>query len=400
MNDLSQYGLLTTLLQALGVGCIACLLIPLARILPGRFLHYWAIGWGCLTIALIAVLGALTRSSDLTIRILCLFLYVFCEYLFAFLLWAGCREAVTGQGLAARDGLLIIPLVIFSLVGSVMMPDIAYLFPFHAVVLTTLFAFSIHTMRSYPLGPRTPTFGLWVIRGALISLVVLFVHHAVVGFYLLYRNFEVTLDYYTFSSLYDLLLETGLAFGMIMLASDRIRDELQRKNDLLASAATELAKAARTDSLTGLLNRRALDEYSGSMEGEPSGSLAVLDLNNLKLLNDQNGHMVGDVALQLVARALRVHFRVTDPLYRTGGDEFVVLMPGGTVNELIVRMQRIDESLQKQRLPGISEPVDLRLAWGVSLYDGATIHEALQKADHAMYERKRAMKAQPAGSGL
>jgi diguanylate cyclase (GGDEF)-like protein len=141
------------------------------------------------------------------------------------------------------------------------------------------------------------------------------------------------------------------------------------------------------------LNRRALDELIRDPTPRPAGAVGVLDFNDLKPLNDRHGHAAGDVALQLVARALRVHFRVTDPLFRTGGDEFVVVMPGCSEADLAARLTQVDAALAGQRLPGLTGPTDLSVAWGVSAYAApADLGPAVHKADEAMYRRKREQK--------
>src|SRR5205085_12344787 len=128
-----------------------------------------------------------------------------------------------------------------------------------------------------------------------------------------------------------------------------------------------LAVAARTDALTGLLNRRALDALLKEWDGARfSGTVAVLDLNGLKAINDGHGHAAGDAAIQLVARALKGLFRITDPVFRTGGDEFLVLLEGGHAAEMMGRMESLDAALKGQRLPHVPAAMDLIVAWGLA----------------------------------
>jgi diguanylate cyclase (GGDEF)-like protein len=175
-----------------------------------------------------------------------------------------------------------------------------------------------------------------------------------------------------------------------VLAGDRVRGELVRRNRQLAQAKSELERAARTDPLTGLLNRRGLAEIVAEQSTNPySGSIAVLDLNSFKKLNDQYGHQAGDVALLLVARALRQNLRVTDPIVRTGGDEFVILMPNGELPELEERLERVKLALHDQRLPGVPNPLTLQAAWGTATFQNADeVWPAISQADAAMYRAK------------
>src|SRR5262249_39811794 len=152
------------------------------------------------------------------------------------------------------------------------------------------------------------------------------------------------------SALYDALFETLLGFGMVVLGTDSVRRtleaanrELAETNRRLAEASDQLAVAARTDPLTGLLNRRAYEAMRADRAAGPfAGCVAVIDLNHLKLLNDEYGHPAGDAAIQFVARALRGHFRITDPVFRMGGDEFLVVMEGGRSAELSGRLEAVD----------------------------------------------------------
>jgi diguanylate cyclase (GGDEF)-like protein len=323
------------------------------------------------------------------------FLALYCGAgcLFGFLLWAGCREAATGQPLRPVHFAALAPMAVFAVVAPALLPRIYLLFPFHAFLIGCLFVLALLATRRFPRWAHAPTTGLWVLRVALAGLAVLFWHYALVAGYAVYVRPGAAFPYLALSSLYDVLLQTGLAFGMVLMATDRIRGELAAKNEQLAAAAAELAQAARTDALTGLLNRRALDELIRDPTPRPAGAVGVLDFNDLKPLNDKFGHAAGDVALQLVGRALRVHFRVTDPLFRTGGDEFVVVMPGCSELDLANRLIQVEAALAGQRLPGHPGPADLSVAWGVAAYGSpADLGPAVHTADEAMYRRKREQK--------
>jgi diguanylate cyclase (GGDEF)-like protein len=180
---------------------------------------------------------------------------------------------------------------------------------------------------------------------------------------------------------------------MVCIATERMRAELEEKARRLKAAAAELEQAARTDPLTGLLNRRGLADLLTRPERLAAGCVASVDVNDLKPLNDRHGHAAGDVAIQLVARGLRTLFRVTDPILRLGGDEFAVLMPGGSAEEMARRLRLLDEALTGQRLPGVDGPTDVRVSWGVAAYATAgDVPASLRVADDSMYEQKRERK--------
>jgi diguanylate cyclase (GGDEF)-like protein len=263
--------------------------------------------------------------------------------------------------------------------------DQAYVY--HAPILGMFFLLALSATRGYRPEAPQPAFGIYVVRGCLLLLGLLFIHYGPVTLWAVWMNDGRPFKYMLLSPMYDALAEVGLAFGMAMLAIERVRDQFDAKNRELAAVSEQLAIAARTDSLTGLLNRRAFDSLMVQWTATPfAGSVAVIDLNNLKELNDQYGHAAGDAAIQLVARALKAQFRITDPVFRTGGDEFLVVLEGGHASEMTGRMTSLDTALKSQRLPGVSTAIDLVVAWGLADFASPTdIPAAIERADKAMY---------------
>ena len=161
----------------------------------------------------------------------------------------------------------------------------------------------------------------------------------------------------------------------------------------------ELARQARTDPLTGLLNRRAfMDEASRRIdrldrEGLP-GTLIFIDLDHLKPLNDRLGHEAGDAALVLTASLLRSTVRGTDLVARLGGDEFALWLDGLDDLTAAERAEwlRLNYPLATACLTPGEEP-GLTLSIGIACRHAAT-HEDLEtlvhRADRAMYAVKRA----------
>jgi diguanylate cyclase (GGDEF)-like protein len=386
---------LTTLVQMTGMLLVAALLHELTRILPGRFLSYWRWAWVGLVVSLFALLISMQLEDLLGVRnpSSIAFLIIFCltEYAFGFFLWAGCRNFTTNQEIDAGD----LPIVAVPACAGFLLPilfrDIHSLVPIHAALMAFYFGASYYICRRET-GTRGVPLGLRLIRLALIGLTLLFVHYFILLGICRFTASDYGMSYLNFSSLFDASLEIGMAFGMVLLATERVRVELEERNHRLAAISSELEDAARTDPLTGLLNRRAFDESTRNPT-IGSGSVAILDLNDLKPLNDEYGHNAGDVALRLVARAMRIHFRVTDPLYRMGGDEFAVVMPGCAADELAFRMGKIDDALAGQRFPGIDKPIDLTVAWGVASYSSsADLASAAAIADERMFAQKKKRK--------
>jgi len=147
---------------------------------------------------------------------------------------------------------------------------------------------------------------------------------------------------------------------------------------------------ARTDALTGVANFRWFEEeaqramYSSRRYGGPL-SLAYLDLDGFKEVNDSLGHAAGDEVLKAFAATLRATLRPTDLVARLGGDEFVVLMPHTDAGSAELALARVDPALA-----GAPEAMGIGFSAGVIQLDRAvgSIDDLLAKADEQMYEVK------------
>ena len=158
--------------------------------------------------------------------------------------------------------------------------------------------------------------------------------------------------------------------------------ELVRQRELLA---TRLERAARTDALTGLPNRRAWDEelereILHAARTETPLCVALLDLDFFKQFNDMNGHPAGDSHLKEVAALWRDRLRSADLIARYGGEEFAVLL---TATDAL-QAEHVIESLRD------SVPLEETVSAGVAQWDGAESGpELFARADAALYEAKR-----------
>lgn len=159
-----------------------------------------------------------------------------------------------------------------------------------------------------------------------------------------------------------------------------------RIGTLRAFARTELQAA--TDGLTGMLNRRSLEERLGDLvrRGEPF-ALAMADLDHFKLLNDAHGHEAGDRALRLFANVVREVLRADDVVGRYGGEEFVIALPGQSMATAQAALDRIRARLED--LATGAETPRFTASFGLAdSTDGRTIDDVLRVAD----DRLRAAK--------
>ena len=178
----------------------------------------------------------------------------------------------------------------------------------------------------------------------------------------------------------------------------RIVQTLAERNAQLVRVAAlqrELREQALRDPLTGLYNRRALIErYAGERShqratGQPL-ALAVIDVDHFKRINDGHGHAMGDRVLCAVAAAMAGGLRLTDTVFRTGGEEFVLLLPGADIDHAARRVEALRRSVADVDvgLPGVRITVSAGVAAPVAGDDG--LDSLLQAADRALYRAKTA----------
>jgi diguanylate cyclase len=210
------------------------------------------------------------------------------------------------------------------------------------------------------------------------------------------------------TDLSDVLDEVMRETREVQINAARSRDEMslmrERVNDAereVSRLQDELAHASelvRHDALTGALNRKGMDE---ALEREVarmrrqggSLSLAMLDIDNFKKLNDSLGHAAGDAALMHLSSVARETIRPQDTLARYGGEEFVVLLPNTPLDDAVSAMVRVQRELTRRFFLNNNDKVLITFSCGVAELSGEEMpYDALKRADDAMYLAKRAGK--------
>lgn len=174
------------------------------------------------------------------------------------------------------------------------------------------------------------------------------------------------------------LLACAVAMGLALLLFRRISNPTYR--DL-----------ANTDQLTQLKNRNAYDVDLRNLiarRGGPGMGIVVLDLNNLKLVNDQFGHQAGDAYIRAAAEAIRRAISGQTAAYRVGGDEFVLLVPKADASGLTRLTGQISEDFSRVKP---EYEVSLSIAMGYALFNrekDQNLSDTYRRADQAMYHNK------------
>jgi diguanylate cyclase (GGDEF)-like protein len=160
--------------------------------------------------------------------------------------------------------------------------------------------------------------------------------------------------------------------------------------------AQDLRRASLTDALTGWLNRRALQETADAAFGrrarDRSGLFFVtFDIDHFKSINDLYGHGVGDAAICHVTGRARDVLRGNDALFRTGGEEFAVLIEGGRLHDVRAIAERLREQIAATPLRTDDLVVPMTVSVGVAAHDhhDASWEAILRRADEALYRAKR-----------
>jgi diguanylate cyclase (GGDEF)-like protein len=183
----------------------------------------------------------------------------------------------------------------------------------------------------------------------------------------------------------------GPAVLFLVFVQGRVARKLTDAAEAAATARREAileGERARCDGLTGLFNRRALDERLESLASE-DGGVVLLDLDHFKRINDTYGHATGDLVLQAAAEATRAAVRPGDFCARYGGEELCVLLPGiETEGQLAQVAERIRRDVEQVRVAQVPDLVITASIGASLLAQRSDVHAALGRADQAMFRAK------------
>jgi len=183
-----------------------------------------------------------------------------------------------------------------------------------------------------------------------------------------------------------------------LLARIRVGCRIVHMNREIEAKSKLLERAARTDHLTGLPNRLAVEEFASrqlraAIRHKFNLWLIVTDLDEFKLVNDRHGHFAGDEAIQRFASILNANTRACDICGRLGGDEFLLVMSHGEKDATVQTIERLRADWEKERFVFNGRELQVTACFGIAGYCGIgepNLRELLTRADHALYAAKAA----------
>ena len=372
------------LVQAMGAALIGLLCLMLNGVVHRPALSAWWTGWLSLACGLTALLieQAMPATAAVTLP-----LYMFGEYLFGYWIVSGCAH-FAGRAWPKR----LLPKVVpaFAIIAATVPRMTGYEFRviFMVQSLALAITFGAALVALAPAARRAGSSpGLTAMRVALILLVITFLYYIPIFGANVLRDDPLPLTLLRVSSAVHLLCEFLLGFGGAVLVLEESHHGLAVRYDDLAVSSAKYRDAAERDALTGASNRHAffsmLDRLSDAGTAV-RGCAAMIDVDELKQLNDRHGHSAGDAALTRVVKAVAKRARREDQLFRWGGDEFLVVALGVHAAELDERLDLVNREL------ATPNPLSVQVSYGtVEFGNVGELLEAVKRADADMYARKR-----------
>jgi two-component system, cell cycle response regulator len=181
----------------------------------------------------------------------------------------------------------------------------------------------------------------------------------------------------------ELLARVGSAIHV-----KKLQDQVEERN-------AELSRISRTDGLTGLFNRRHLDEElarrnSDSQRHSEPLCVLLLDIDHFKLINDTYGHPAGDLVLQEFAARMSIGLRASDTCGRWGGEEFLVILPRTDLTGARLVAERIRSATAAAPVNAAGQDIAMRVSGGCALGPGDSAKALVQLADECLYQAKDA----------
>lgn len=185
-------------------------------------------------------------------------------------------------------------------------------------------------------------------------------------------------------------------FVILSVYAGALRARLRDSRRRLAATLDQVQRLVSHDELTKTLNRRSLiarleDEKNRSERSGASFSLALMDLDHFKAVNDTHGHAAGDEVLRVFAGTVHEAMRQTDVFGRYGGEEFLLILTGSSAEAARDAAERIRAAVGSRDWSSAAPGLSVTVSVGITAFrKGDTIEQLLRRADNALYQAKRA----------
>ena len=394
-------GLIGLLVQ-IGVSGLLWLFFVLLKRHAGRrsrFFRLWTWGWVALSLALVALSAGFYGPPVAWIHAAGLLVYQTAKLGYLLLLLAGVLEYADGRlpKYFLRNGLAVVLLCVLLCLPAAGDQDRALVLQ----CVLSIFIAGYAALRLFKLPAMRRSLGAQVTAITFVCYGLLWCSYALV-IYKDHYPFPALLAqalqrYAHFNGYTDSLMELWLACGMVLMLLEDARRETNAAHAELAVAHEKLLHDSLTDPLTGVYNRLAFTRgVFLQSAGATFGSVFIFDLDNLKRVNDSHGHEAGDELLKHFVMTLRGALRPSDQVYRWGGDEFLLLLPGATYVSVAPRLAGLLHQTPPLLFSDRQIPLTLEVSNGGADYsDLESLRVAVNTADRAMYEQKRIHKTAP-----
>jgi diguanylate cyclase (GGDEF)-like protein len=168
---------------------------------------------------------------------------------------------------------------------------------------------------------------------------------------------------------------------------------LMKENAKLKEENKKLKEISRIDGLTKLYNRLFMDEYlkneiERTERYNTNFSMLILDIDFFKKINDSFGHQIGDTVLKFVANKIKENVRLSDMVFRYGGEEFLIALPETSIKGAIVTAKKLRSEFESTIIQEINKNITVSI--GVSSFKkGNSIENLIHNVDMALYEAKK-----------
>ena len=177
----------------------------------------------------------------------------------------------------------------------------------------------------------------------------------------------------------------------------QMESDLKEANEAYQTLHNTLREQATRDSLTGLYNRRYLNEniereFARAKRDNYPICVMIMDIDLFKQINDTHGHILGDEALKVLGALITANIRAGDIAFRYGGDEFIVVMPGAELEAATQRMEMLRQTFSATTIHNDKTEIKATISIGISMFPehGTNDSEILRSADAALYQAKQA----------